>query len=70
MIRRFCDSCEQEITESNGRKQGNGGRVRRAKNGIVVEVMVAQMRDGDQVWNSGDFCKDCVIDAVANGGDL
>ena len=73
MIKHFCDQCAVEITEGNECKQhfplfadGHrrlGGRDRR----LGFSVMVGDAEN--KTWNSGDFCKYCVIDAVKSLDD-
>ena len=68
MIRRFCDVCDNELTDENS-IIGAPGRVQRLCNeslpGINTKVAF-EVTTGTVggAWNSGDFCKYCVIDAI------
>ena len=67
MIRRFCDVCDNELTDENS-ISGAKGRLQRLCNesfpGIDTEVMFEVTTGHKGTWNSGDFCKYCVIDAI------
>lgn len=71
MIKRYCDCCGDEITGLN-KIDGEGsrltGEILNKKEGfsmLRVEVITAK----DSTWNDGDFCKYCVIDAIARADD-
>lgn len=71
-IRRFCDSCGDEITSRNScHKGGDQSRltalVKKAdRTGqLGVEVIVSK----GNVANDGDWCKYCVLDALAKLDD-
>ena len=68
MIRRFCDVCDNELTSKN-EIAGGTGRLQRlshesapGKAGKVMFEVTTGIANG--TWNSGDFCKYCVIDAI------
>ena len=78
MIRRFCDCCGAEITESNTThsptSQNALGRLKttvRSKHGVepqcklTVEVIISK----DHCGNAGDFCKYCILDALLVADD-
>ena len=68
MIRRFCDVCDNELTDENS-IVGAAGRLQRLSNDstpggagkLMFEVITGTVGG---TWNSGDFCKYCVIDAI------
>ena len=68
MIRTFCDICDNELTEHNSVKGGTG-RLQRLchtshpihKSSLMFEITTGIIGGA---WNSGDFCKYCVIDAI------
>lgn len=68
MIRRYCDYCGNLINENNTCENLDGpsnrlkAEVLNSNSGcrVQVEVHVAK----DTTWNTGDFCKYCVIDAI------
>ena len=68
MIRHYCDVCDNEITDEN-RISGGAGRLARLghesrpglQHTMMFEVTIGTI---DGAWNSGDFCKYCVIDAI------
>lgn len=65
MTRHFCDTCGTELDKYNPdvvhrRLKGVFGK-------LHFEVMVGSVRDdsGAPTWNAGEFCRHCVLDAVA-----
>lgn len=66
MIRRFCDSCNEEITSSRECTGGTIGRLGAKLKGTsgkpALDVEVIVFKDGTS--NTGDWCKYCVIDAL------
>lgn len=58
-IKRYCDQCGVEIVESIDRLKGSYKR-------ITFEVMIGT---ADGAWNSGDWCKYCIITAVKSLDD-
>ena len=69
MIKTYCDSCDSEITDKN-KIGGENFRLRgviHRKGKSVMEVEV--VTSNGYTWNSGDFCKYCVIDAVNQADD-
>lgn len=70
MIKRFCDVCGEELTKSNtpssGTEKNRVGCVVQGKTGrLTVEVHHAI----DCMWDGGDVCKYCIIDAVNKADD-
>lgn len=64
MIRRFCDVCENELTKYNA-ILSNNGRMSTTAGGGRDQALHIEVTTGLQgIWNTGDFCKYCVIDAV------
>jgi len=62
MIKRYCDCCGEEITNSNCIPSS---RLRATVKGqantkLTIEILTAL----DGCSNKGDFCRYCVIDAV------
>jgi len=78
MVKHFCDICGQEIDEKADPKLGKD-EVRMTveivsrdkKNGFRIQVMHASTSPVSDapVWNRGDICKYCIIDAVARLDD-
>ena len=62
MIRRYCDCCGCELGKDNSVYTRIGGSLFRGGTRLNVEIMTGK----DGTWNSGDFCSDCVFDAVAS----
>lgn len=64
----FCDFCDAELTDANrcsGATDGiRLGGERQARGSMQTRISVEVMTARNGVWNSGDFCKYCVIDAV------
>lgn len=64
MIRRFCDVCDKELTSENAvteEKTRLTSETHPNAGGLLMfEVITGQ----NGTWNSGDFCKYCVIDAI------
>ena len=70
MKKTFCDMCGSEMHESSTPHFGMNGRRLQAtvKNkGCSLTVEVIQSKDG--CANAGDFCKYCVISAIASLDD-
>lgn len=73
MIRTFCDCCGAEIKDRNAVSDRTGERLlatlrnklNPAAEPLQVEVITAQ----GSSWNSGQFCKYCVIDAINQADD-
>ena len=68
MIRYFCDVCDNELTDEN-KIVGGAGRIQRLCHEsapIKEEKVMFEVTTGTVggTWNSGDFCKYCVIDAI------
>lgn len=61
-IKRFCDACQQEISESAASQ-----RIERTFNGVSVEIVVGKYDGKTTTWNDGDFCEGCVLKAVTDG---
>ena len=62
MIKHFCDVCENELTDENcvPHDAGRLHRLRHDKSTLMFEITTGLKG----TWNSGDFCKYCVIDAI------
>ena len=55
----FCDICESELTNRDfGRQAGSYTRYKTP----ILNFEITTGKDG--VWNGGDFCRYCIIDAV------
>lgn len=73
MIKHFCDQCGVEITEINECKQhcaifaDGSSRLGGRDRALGFAVMTGNA--DTKTWNSGDFCKYCVIDAVKSLDD-
>lgn len=68
MLRHYCDRCHAEITEANACSGGFpdetrlGGTIEATAEHPAWNVTVLVATEGD--WQSGDFCRYCVIDLV------
>ena len=64
MIRRYCDRCNEEITDRN--KIEDLGRVKTFVQSVdkTKRLSVEIITSKNGTYNEGDFCKYCVIDAV------
>ena len=66
MIKRYCDICDEEIIERNSVSFAQEDfRLKaelKSKDGIELQVEVVTAGNG--IWNKGDFCKYCVLDAL------
>ena len=62
MIKHFCDVCGNELTDENcvPHDAGRPHRLRYDKSTLMFEITTGLKG----TWNSGDFCKYCVIDAI------
>lgn len=63
MIKFYCDICECEITDENkvdNRLSGKMDSRKKKANEICFEITTGL----NNIWNSGHFCKYCVIDAI------
>lgn len=70
MIRRFCDVCGAELTDANTPCAGqNYGRVSCEVKGKTGTLKVEVQHAFNGAWDSGDFCKYCIIDAVKQADD-
>lgn len=70
MIKRYCDCCQSEMTESNTPKMGGTSSRLAAeivRNGVRLGVEVIHSTNGAS--NSGDVCKYCILDALAKLDD-
>ena len=69
MIKTYCDCCEELINDSNiingNHERLTGQIVKSNRVALKVEVITAE----GSTWNSGDFCKYCVIDAINEADD-
>lgn len=66
MTRQFCDACGQEIQQNyvSTRLKGEH-KIRRDGRTLVVAVeVVVGTGPAAVMWNQGDVCRSCVIDAV------
>ena len=62
MIKRFCDVCGSEKVEV--------ARLEGGFKGVHFQVLVGSLdEDRALVWNRGDFCAHCIIDAVKSLDD-
>lgn len=65
MIRRFCDCCGDEIIEGENNLMEGADRIKVQVKGINNTILgVEFLTSLDGVYNEGDFCRYCVIDAV------
>ena len=70
MIKRYCDCCGEEITNCNQIDDAHfrlRGEIRKNAGPVLLRVEVVTAKDG--TWNDGDFCKYCVLDAIAKADD-
>lgn len=69
MIRYFCDCCGKEISERDTNTRNPLGRLsamlKRGNSELAVEVI--ETKDGTS--NAGNFCRYCVLDALAKLDD-
>ena len=67
MIKRFCDKCGCQITKQNECAGGQVGRLGNTndKSDFAFEILIRHKG----VWNTGDYCKYCVIDLVKTWDD-
>ncbi len=62
--------CSTEITKDNGFQKGNARltadliRGDKDNKGTLLSVEVEVITAKNNVWNDGDFCKYCVLDAL------
>lgn len=68
MTKIFCDGCGKELCAENRPANGadrltHGERYGRSRavHGLMFEIITG--KDGD--WNTGDWCKYCILSAVA-----
>lgn len=73
MIKHYCDQCGAEITEANECKQHfytfEDGSGRLGGRLGVLGFSITTGNADTRTWNSGDWCKYCVIDAVKSLDD-
>lgn len=71
MIKRYCDCCGDEVTDKNrvnstenmGGVPGRlSGKLRKPGGNAMLKFEVITGKNS--TWNDGDFCKNCIIDAV------
>lgn len=68
----FCDCCGKEITGENKvftSAELRGGtttrlRLLEPKSKMIVEVTTGIQKDDSQNYNTGDWCKYCIIDTI------
>ena len=65
MIKRFCDICNTELTTKNSIETNLIGQINANDCVLSVELIVAK----NGVTNGGDFCNNCILDAVATLDD-
>lgn len=65
MIKTYCDYCEREIDDSN--KVGEIDHLHRLSTTLekgALKLKIQVVTGSNTSWNSGDFCKYCVLDAL------
>jgi hypothetical protein len=69
MIRYFCDCCGEELAERDTKDRNRlhrlTAKLKRGNSELQVEVI--ETKDGTS--NSGNFCRYCVLDALASLDD-
>jgi hypothetical protein len=65
MIKRFCDVCKAEITSKNCCKSGKvvgsvSDRITGSHGSVMFEIITGCRGS----WNTGDFCRFCVLEAI------
>ena len=59
----YCDICNVEITDKNKAKGGPSQTIERL--GIrLKEITIEVITGTDSNYNTGDFCKYCIIDRI------
>jgi len=70
MIKYFCDCCGVEITQENKLPEGRMKTAVYAKDVKLKTQMTVEVITGlNEVYNTGDFCKHCVLDALKDLDD-
>jgi hypothetical protein len=60
MIKRLCDICHVELSETNRTKREMLGRVHGHHGELMFEILTGL----GNTWNHGDFCDSCIREAV------
>lgn len=70
MIRHYCDGCGNEITYANKVDGRLRSVVPSTYSGVIFEIMVGSTKPGHGgLWNNGEWCKYCILDAIAKLDD-
>ena len=72
MIKRFCDCCGNEILKANEVSADDNALQRLESNyhdTLFLEIRTGTNKNGNIVFDTGDFCKHCIIDAVKSLDD-
>lgn len=63
-VKYFCDFCGEEITKANACKLNETERLGATVIGKTGTKLSVQLHTAaDHVWNKGEFCKYCILDA-------
>lgn len=64
-VKRFCDVCNKEITHENKRSRDlPSDRLMGESHGLAFVITTGRVEGRNKIWNAGDFCDYCIIDAV------
>ena len=65
MIKRYCDTCGNEMTDRNTPNLGTtGGRLQATIKRLDTKLTVEVIQSTNAGANVGDICKHCILDAL------